>query len=421
MAAPNGKPELTFVVTTSPNDENNAANKRRVRSVAALKSWPARRKRAFGQVAESGGNASIDELEAPGPSTNTTAKRSRPIEADEPSAKRQRVPLPSAATSSSSQQAIHRGLPTPASSSSSRQAAVDAFEALRTEPCMRDVETAFPCKCQRCQPYRGFQPAQDVRTIARRSSNWDRILEGDRTDIVLLTPPGSPRLEMPLKTTLDSFNCCPVPYKPWFDGILHHMLTVYAPRGWPTLKISNTQGLLWERFMTQHALAEPALFYVRLLFASGDLVRLGCLSREVSYWLRSQAIEAINQAIKDPARATSDPLILAIGRIALHESLYGDRHASNTMHRPAQQRMILLRGGMSQLQFPELVKRLMRWSDSVMSMRGGTERFIEDEAEKPNFTVTESVDVLEKWVPDEGKALRRKLRIADLINEEPKT
>ena len=32
--------------------------------------------------------------------------------------------------------------------------------------------------------------------------------------------------------------------------------------------------------MTQHAMEEPALFYVRLLFASGDLIRLGALNRE---------------------------------------------------------------------------------------------------------------------------------------------
>ena len=47
-------------------------------------------------------------------------------------------------------------------------------------------------------------------------------------------------------------------------------MKVFAPRGWPALKITNDQGMQWEWFMTQHALAEPALFYVRLLFATGD-------------------------------------------------------------------------------------------------------------------------------------------------------
>ena len=169
--------------------------------------------------------------------------------------------------------------------------------------------------------------------------------------------------------------------------------------------------------MTQHALAEPALFYVRLLFASGDLIRLKGLRPEVSYWLQAQAIEAINVALKDPKRATGDPLILAIGRIALHECMYGDRHAANTIHRPAQQRMIQIRGGMKALEFPELVKRLMRWADTVMTKQGGTSRFIEDDDTAENFTMSQSISVLEKWVPSEGQALRKKISIADLMND----
>lgn len=111
--------------------------------------------------------------------------------------------------------------------------------------------------------------------------------------------------------------------------------------------------------MTQHALAEPALFYVRLLFASGDLIRLKVLKPEVSYWLQAQAIQSINEALQDPDRAASDAVILAVGRIALHENLYGNKQAATTVHRPAQKRMIDMRGGMKALPFPELVKRLV--------------------------------------------------------------
>jgi len=173
------------------------------------------------------------------------------------------------------------------------------------------------------------------------------------------------------------------------------MLTVFAPRGWPALKITKDEGLNWEWFMTQHALAEPALFYVRLLFASGDLIRLGTLSRETSYWLQDQAIRAINEALSDPSRATSDPLILAVGRIALHESMYGNRQAANVIHRPAQQRMIEMRGGMKALDFPALVKRLMRWSDRVMAMQGGTARLLEEDDADKNYSLGQSVEVSE--------------------------
>lgn len=161
--------------------------------------------------------------------------------------------------------------------------------------------------------------------------------------------------------------------------------------------------------MTRHALQEPALFYVRLLFASGDLVALQLLKPEVSLWLRMQAVQSINQALNNPNRAVSDALILAVGRIALHESMYGDRIAANAIHRPAQFRMITMRGGMQALDFPELVKRLMRWADRVMSMQSGTPRYLVEE-DSPNYTLTQSVDVLEKWVPHEGMALRQKVQ-----------
>jgi len=161
--------------------------------------------------------------------------------------------------------------------------------------------------------------------------------------------------------------------------------------------------------MTQHALQEPALFYVRLLFATGDLVALGRLRPEVPLWLRARAVQAINRALDNPAQATSDALILAVGRIALHESMYGDRIASNAIHRPAQYRMIMMRGGMDALPFPDLVKRLMRWADRVMSMQGGVPRFLAED-ESQNYTVDQSVDVLEKWVPHEGRALRLKVQ-----------
>lgn len=194
-------------------------------------------------------------------------------------------------------------------------------------------------------------------------------------------------------------------------------MTVFAPRGWPALKITQQEGIKWERFMTQHALADPALYYVRLLFASGDLVRLGALDRRKALWLQNKAIESIKEALRDPKRATSDPLILAVGRIALHESMYGNRDAANALHRPAQQRMIQLRGGMGALDFPELVKRLMRWADKVMSIQSGTSRMLEDDTDNPNYTLAQSVQVLEEWVPKEGKSLRSKISIADLMNK----
>lgn len=195
-------------------------------------------------------------------------------------------------------------------------------------------------------------------------------------------------------------------------------MTVYAPRGWPALKITDEQGVKWEWFMTQNALSEPGLFYVRLLFGSGDLIRLGTVRAEIMYWLRDQAIKSINEALGDPSRACSDAIILAVGRIALHEHMYGNKDDSSRVHRPAQKRMIELRGGMKKLEFPELVKRLMRWSDNIMAVGSGTARLLEDDEENPNFTLRQSVGAIERWAPHEMPQVRSKIKISDLVNDE---
>lgn len=218
----------------------------------------------------------------------------------------------------------------------------------------------------------------------------------------------------------DPFSCYPVEWHSWYDGLLRYMMTVFAPRAWPVLDITEAQGQRWEWFMTQHSMEEPALFYVRLLFASGDLIRLGALNREASFWLQSQAIKAINEALEDPKRAASDGLILAVGRIALHECMYGDRAASNAIHRPAQRRMIDIRGGMPKLGFPDLVKRLMRWADRVMSMQGNTGRFLPDDEDEGNTTygLRQAVQGYEAWAPPgSGQALRKRIAIADLLTD----
>ena len=71
---------------------------------------------------------------------------------------------------------------------------------------------------------------------------------------------------------------------------------------------------------------------------------------------------------------------------------------------------------MKALPFPDLVKRLMRWSDTVMARQSGTERMLEDDEENTNFSLQQHVDVLEKWVPTEGQDLRRKIKISDLLS-----
>ncbi|KAK3054960.1 hypothetical protein LTR09_004120 [Extremus antarcticus] len=379
--------DLTFVITTNPSDRTSAANKRRVRSIAALKSWPERRKKTFDNV-QTGGSQGGFVLEPPGSSTAAKAPKS---------VKRKRKATEISTTTGPAIQP-RQGDEAP------------LFERTYLFRPSKHNEAAAS-ETEEPEP-----PTKSRKTIADGKTKQATVRASGG---VMLTPPASPTptplAMVPNEGKAEPFACYPVPYRPWFDRILHHMMTVFAPRGWPALKITNSEGLRWEWFMTQHALCEPALFYVRLLFASGDLIRLKVISPEISHWLQAQAINSINDALSDPERATSDPLILAVGRIALHEAFYGNKEAANVMHRPAQRRMIQMRGGMKALPFPDLVKRLMRWADNVMSIRSGTERMLEDEEENKNYSMEEQVDVLEQWVPTAGQEMRKKIKISDLL------
>ncbi|QIX02294.1 hypothetical protein AMS68_007811 [Peltaster fructicola] len=241
-----------------------------------------------------------------------------------------------------------------------------------------------------------------------RTTGW-AVLSNDYEQIEQSQLPPTPEsLASPgcsSASMMDPFSHYPVAYHPVYDRLLHHMMTIFAPRGWASLKINTTEGLAWERFMTQHALAEPALF---LTWRAGQNVVVA---------LRGLAIKAINEALTDNNRCISDGLILAVGRIAFAESLYGDKAAANHTHRPAQRRMIDLRGGMAALDFPPLVKRLMRMTDRIMSIQGGTARLLPDEEEAGHaaFDMKATVNVMEDWAPQEARAMRKKIAIADLI------
>lgn len=167
-----------------------------------------------------------------------------------------------------------------------------------------------------------------------------------------------------------------------------------------------------------YALAEPAFLYMRLLNTADDLGRLNAIEPAKIWWLRGEAIRQINEALQDPGRATSTGLILAVGRVALHESFYGDRELANRMHRPAQKRMIEMRGGLKALGLPGLSMRLMRWTDDIMSKYGGTERFLEDDPEQEGIGLKQSADVLDGYRFDKGQELRKRIRIRDLMNDE---
>ena len=136
----------------------------------------------------------------------------------------------------------------------------------------------------------------------------------------------------------DPFDTYPVPYQHWFGWLLDFWYAGTLPKGQRMVKAS-AEGMkayiLWSR---RFQMTEPALFYTSLFLASGIPVSNGMLRVEKALWLRGQAVKALNEALSDPVRATSNAVISSIGKIALHEHIYGDREAAHRIHRPAQQR-----------------------------------------------------------------------------------
>lgn len=100
--------------------------------------------------------------------------------------------------------------------------------------------------------------------------------------------------------------------------------------------ITEAEGLAWNEWTFRTGLTEPASFYMQLFSASGGLVKEGRMKSVFARWLHGQTVRCINEALVDPARALSTATSLAVGHIALHESLYGDKEAARVMHRPAQ-------------------------------------------------------------------------------------
>lgn len=192
----------------------------------------------------------------------------------------------------------------------------------------------------------------------------------------------------------------------------HHLLTCslvldfwYActlPRARRLIK-TDLQSLqnyvVWSR---RFELTEPALFYTSLFLATGIPVANGQMHVEKALWLRGQAVRALNEALDDPERATSNALISAVGKIALHEHIYGDRQASIKIHRPAQQRMIALRGGVEALGLPSITLQLMTWYDTLMAAETGTVAYFKDVPKKlalQSFTNEEAVRVTNESSP----------------------
>lgn len=254
--------QIDFIVNTgNPNDASSQANKKRVRSVAALKSWPERRKRIFEQLETStaaGGSGSSSGQSAFLVETDfvtTIGSRSTSFTAGHgPSSEKKRTSSHDTASSTSTTVFVNeppRPVPPPAhkeptyiglGAGSSIALYHDALSRVpATKAAVEQVHLVHPdtpCQCKQCRSKRriantplGALPSSQYVVPERRK----RMADGSekpmafKGDMAMLTPPTSPG-PSPSRGRADPFNCYPVPYQPWFDHILHHSKFMFTLR-----------------------------------------------------------------------------------------------------------------------------------------------------------------------------------------------
>lgn len=129
-----------------------------------------------------------------------------------------------------------------------------------------------------------------------------------------------------------------IQHRPYFTWLLNHwygdcMLNTRALDAFQPKQIEAYGN--WSRGFE---LGEPALLYASLFFASGTPTARTKISDTERLWLRGEAVKALNEALDHPMRATSNAIIMAVGKVAMYEFMHGDRQAAQQVHRVAQRR-----------------------------------------------------------------------------------
>lgn len=230
--------QIDFIVNTgNPNDASSKANKKRVRSVAALKSWPERRKKTFEQL-ESTSSGQSAFLVEPEPSSSAIAG---------PSSKKQSTKRPSREDAPTSGPVVVAGPPRPKPPPPAKEPTFIGLgagssmtlyhDALARVPATKaavnlvgTIHPDTPCQCFECRDKRRIANTPLGAVSSTQYVVPDRkkrMADGTEKsmpfsgDMAMITPPSSPG-SSPSRGRQDPFNCYPVPYQPWFDHILHH-------------------------------------------------------------------------------------------------------------------------------------------------------------------------------------------------------
>lgn len=209
-------------------------------------------------------------------------------------------------------------------------------------------------------------------------------------------------VESPAPTSDNAASCSLGEPSLVLGAIEEYMQEVFEPLGWPALGISETQGMIWQSYMADQSKVEPALRYTRLLFGAAILCQHNVLRREVLDWLHGRAVSVIRNGLLNRKVERGEALIISVGSLAFYESMFGDARQAHSRHRPEQQRLIAMKGGLDELTMPQVVKRIMIWEDLVMARQSNSVPLLSIDQDMGEHGTWNALAI---WLPDQYAAL----------------
>lgn len=130
----------------------------------------------------------------------------------------------------------------------------------------------------------------------------------------------------------------------------------------------HAEAMVWVQQVT---LSNPAYFYMNILSVAEFFSKREQFDRKRLPWIIAQVVRSINEGLNHASTTLHAGVILAVGRIALHDIVLGNYEAGSTIHRPAQARMLAMVGGIENVGLPPLILKHVLWADRIMTQRTG--------------------------------------------------
>ncbi|KAI5362993.1 putative fungal transcription factor [Septoria linicola] len=155
--------------------------------------------------------------------------------------------------------------------------------------------------------------------------------------------------------------------------------TVMSPDFERIFMPEHKRGYGYETLISRIA-RDPALVSAAVLIATGHIlsVRNSGMSGNIARCIfesKNFVLNTVNEALRDPTRAITDPLVCAILILASHEGLQG-KHENYHIHMTGLVQMINMRGGLSVLnETQKSLEAFIIWQDTNVAAVAGCEPY----------------------------------------------